>query len=182
MARWPRAPWRKGASLLGGVLLVAALGGVVRPRQGDLAHTIGVLTARRGTVVHSAHFAAGADVLGRYTVFVTAAAAPPVAGDIRVELRGPAPVAYTVASRYPPQVALANGLRPWYRFEGSTLKGVSPGDDVIVVVRIDAPVAAGEYELDFSDARSGRTYLAMPVTFAAPACLPPENAAAPCCE
>ncbi len=157
-------------SLFGGVLLFFVLGMVVRPLQTDLAHTIGVLNAKGGSAAHGAQYELGSGFFGRYTVLVTASVVPPVAGDIDMELVGPAPVNYQLTSRFPPRVPILNGRRPWYRLEGQTLKGVKPGDSVAVYVKVREPVTPGDYALVFTNAASKQEYLRMPISFtAAPA-------------
>jgi len=156
------------APILGAILVVGLLGGVLRPWQKDFSHTIGILTARGGVPVHPGHFEEGKEFFGRYTLFLTATAAPPVGGDIKIELVGPAPISYTVSSRYPPGVPLLNRLHPWYRFEDATLKGVTPGDDIAVVVKMEPPTALGKYELTFTNVKTKQVYLTMPVVFARP--------------
>lgn len=148
--------------------MVGLLGGVSRPWQGDFSHTIGILTAKGGMVRHAGHLEVDKEVFGRYSIFLTATAAPPVAGDIKVELVGPAPISYTVSSRYPPGVPLLNRLHRWYRFEDATLKGVTPGDDIAVLVKMEPPTALGKYELTFTNVKTKQVYLRLPVIFTRP--------------
>jgi len=154
--------------ILGAILVVGLLSGVLHPWQKDFSHTIGILTAKGGVPVHTGHLETDAELFGKYTVFLTATAAPPVAGDIKIELVGPAPISYTVSSRYPPVVPLLNQLHRWYRFEDATLKGVTPGDDIAVVVKMEPPTALGKYELTFTNVKTKQVYLTMPVVFTRP--------------
>lgn len=148
--------------------MVGLLGGVLSPWQEDSGHVIGVLTAKGGIVRHAGHFEAGSEFFGRYTLIFTGTAAPPVGGDINIELTGPAPISYTVYSRYPPGVPLLNRLHRWYRFEEATLKGVTPGDDIVVFVKINPLTVLGKYELIFTNVKTKQVYLTMPIIFARP--------------
>lgn len=154
--------------ILGGILVVGILGGFFRPWQKDFAHTIGILTAGGGVPVHAGHLEEGSELFGRYTIFLTATAAPPVGGDIKVELVGPAPINYTLYSRLPPGVPLLNQLHPWYRFEDATLKGVIPGDDICVLVKTEPPTVLGKYELTFTNVKTKQVYLTLPIVFTRP--------------
>ena len=153
-----------GVSFWGGVLIVLLLTGLGNV-QNDNAHTIGILTAKGGTAIHEAHLESGQSFLGHYTVFLTASVVPPVAGDIRIDLKGPAPVAYSITSRYPPLIPLTNGFRSWYSFQDGMLKGVQPGDALALTVRMPPPPKLGRYDLILGDAKSQRVYLTMPITF-----------------
>ncbi len=133
--------------------------------QNDNAHTIGILTAKGGTAVHEAHLQSGQSFLGYYNVFLTASVVPPVAGDIRIDLRGPAQADYSITSRYPPLVPLTNRSHPWYSFDHGMLKGVRPGDSLALTVRMRPPPKLGRYELVLSDAKTQRPYLTMPIQF-----------------
>src|SRR5512146_2959106 len=106
--------WSLGLAFWGGVLIVVVLT-AFRSLQTDNAHTIGILTVKGGKAVHEAHLQSGTSFLGYYTVFLTASVVPPVAGDIKIDLRGPASADYEISSRYPPLVPLVNQFRPWYR-------------------------------------------------------------------
>jgi hypothetical protein len=157
-------PWKLALAFWGGVLFVVLLT-AFRTQQNDNAHTIGILTAKGGTAIHEAHLQSGTSFLGHYTVFLTANVVPPVRGDIKIDLRGPAPVEYELISRYPPMVPLVNRSHPWYRLENATLKGVSPGDALALTVRMKPPPKVGNYEIVLSDAKTQKAYLTMPITF-----------------
>ncbi|MBI5033710.1 MAG: hypothetical protein HZB51_24595 [Chloroflexi bacterium] len=133
--------------------------------QNDNAHTIGILTAKGGTAIHEAHLQSGQSFLGYYTIFLTASVVPPVAGNIRIDLKGPAPVDYSITSRYPPLISLTNRFHPWYSFQDGMLKGILPGDALALTVRMLPPPKLGRYDLILSDAKSQRVYLTMPITF-----------------
>ncbi len=160
---------KQGYSLLGGVLLVVLLGAFLRPRQADNAHTIGILTAKGGKAIHEGQLYLGDDLLGQFTIILTAQVLPPVAGDLKVGLNGPEELAYTVTSRNPPAIPITNQAHAWYRFDGQTVLGVRPGDDLILYLKVQAPSRAGEYEVVLSDPRNpARVYLHMPVIFSGP--------------
>ena len=154
-----------GASFFGGILAVFLLGGLVRPMQNDNAHLIGILTAKGGVATHAGHIPMGSALFGSYTIMLTAKVTPPVKGDIKVELTGPAPLSYQVASRYPPTVPLLNRFHPWYRFENNIVKGVVPGDDFVLVVKTGDPTVPGQYNLTLTNVKTNQVYLTMPINF-----------------
>lgn len=156
------------APILGGILVVGILGGFFHPWQGDFIHTMGTLTVGGGVPFHPGHFEQGKEVFGRYGLVFTGTAAPPVGGDIKIELVGPAPISYTITSRLPPGVPMLNHLHPWYRFEDATLKGVTPGDDIVIAMKIKPPTALGKYELTFTNVKTKQVYLALPIIFTLP--------------
>jgi hypothetical protein len=172
--------WRKifrpEASLFVGVFFVGLLG-FVRPFQKDLAHVVAIPTMGGGRVMHAAHFELGGEMFGRDTIFLTATITPPIRGDIRVRLEGPEPLEYSLSSRNPPGLPLYNGTHPWYRFEGDTIKGVRPGDDLVVVVTVKPPASPGEYELILADTKTQQVYLTVPVLFDRPGETSHEEAA-----
>ncbi len=160
---------KEGYSLLGGVLFIVLLSAFLRPRQIDNAHTIGILTAKGGKAIHEGQLYLGDDLLGNFTVILTAQVVPPVKGDIVVRLTGPENLVYTVTSRNPPALPITNRAHAWYRFNGQTLSGVRPGDDLILYLKIKAPTQPGSYEVTLSDLHDpARIYLHMPVTFSSP--------------
>lgn len=164
--KWQKI-FRPEASLFLGVLFVGLLG-FIRPYQEDLAHIVGIPTMGGGRVLHGAHFELGKEFLGKDTIFLTASVTPPISGDIKVNLIGPEELDYELSSRNPPGVPLVNGNHPWYRFEGDMIKGVQPGDDLVVVVAITPPKSPGEYEMILSNAMTGQVYLDVPVSFTLP--------------
>lgn len=157
------------ASLLAGALVVVLLTFVVRPLQKDSAHVRGVLTNQGGSVPKGAQFELGNAALGWYTVNLTAPAVPPVRGDISVEMEGPTPLTYAVTSRFPPGLPILNRTHPWYQWADGMIKGLIPGDSISLNLRVQSPDAAGEYRVMLKNAKTGQTYLTMPLTFNAPA-------------
>ena len=151
--------------VLAGVLYVYFLGGFVRPKFNDSAHAVGMLNAKGGVVMHPVEFALDGSLFGKFTLLLTARVLPPVSGDMVVNLTGPEDLQYKVSSRYPPGVPLMNRLDPWYTFENSTFKDVTTGSDLVIVVLIEPPTAAGEYMLFIKDVATGQIYYNMPVAF-----------------
>jgi hypothetical protein len=171
---WLGAPW-----VLLGILTVGLLGGVVRPLLTDVAHTRGVLTAKGGTVAgHGAAFKEGAGIMGDYTLLLSASVAPPVAGDIKMELVGPAALAYEIGGRFPNLPVSYNLKHPWYSLDGDTLRGVVSGDSLTLYVKIAAPQVLGEYGFVMKNAKTGQVYLTMPIVFS-PRQIPGAVSAAP---
>lgn len=157
------------APIVGAFLVVFLLGLVFYPWiTGDFCHTMGMLTAGGGVPFHPGHFEQGSELFGSHTLFFTGDAAPPVGGDIKIELVGPAPISYVVTSRLPPGVPTLNHLHSWYRFEDDTLKGVTPGDRIVICLKVKPPTALGKYELTFIDVETKQVYLALPVVFTLP--------------
>lgn len=151
--------------VLAGVLYVYFLGGFVSPKLNDSAHAVGMLNAKGGVALHPVEYALDGALFGQFTLLLTAKVLPPVSGDLMVELSGPEELDYVVSSRYPPGVPLFNRLDRWYTFENSIFKGVTTGSDLVIVLRIKPPQAAGEYVLTIKDTVTGQLYYNMPVTF-----------------
>ena len=151
--------------VLAGVLYVYFLGGFVSPKLNDNAHAIGMLNAKGGVAMHPVEYALDDALFGQFSLLLTAKVLPPVSGDLVVKLTGPEELDYEVSSRYPPGVPLFNRLDRWYTFENSTFKGVTTGSDLVIVLRIKPPKAAGDYALTITDNSTGRVYYNMPVTF-----------------
>ena len=151
--------------VLAGVLYVYFLGAFVRPKFNDTAHAVGMLNAQGGVVMHPVEFSLDGSLFGKFTLLLTAKVLPPVSGDLVVNLTGPEELNYKVSSRYPPGVPIMNRLDRWYTFENSIFKGVTTGSDLVIVLLIKPPEAAGEYALSITDDSTGQVYYNMPVTF-----------------
>jgi len=151
--------------VLAGFTFAYFLGGLLRPNQKDSAHAIGILTMKGGLSMHPVQFTMGDSLFGQFTLLLTAKVAPPVSGDLDVALSGPEQLQYTVSSRYPPGVPLINRLDRWYTFGNGTFKGMTPGSNLVVVIKIKAPQKPGEYSLTISDENSQQLYYQMPVIF-----------------
>ncbi|MBC8508129.1 MAG: hypothetical protein H8D34_24960 [Chloroflexi bacterium] len=151
--------------VLAGITYVYFLGGLLRPNQNDSAHAIGIMTMKGGVSFHPAQYTLGDSLFGQFTLLLTAKVAPPVSGDLVVELSGPEQLQYTVSSRYPPGVPIINRLDRWYSFENETFKGVTSGSDLVVVIKIKPPQKPGEYTLTVTNPKSQQVYFQMPVIF-----------------
>ncbi len=151
--------------VLAGVLYVYFLGGFVRPKFNDSAHAVGMLNAEGGVAMHPTEFSLDGSLFGQFTLLLTARVLPPVSGDLVVDLTGPEELDYKTSSRYPPGVPITNRLDRWYTFENSTFKGVTTGSDLVIVLLIKPPQAAGEYTLSITDDSTGQLYYNMPVRF-----------------
>ena len=157
---------KEGVSLLGGILFVVLLTSVIRPRQLDNAHMIGILTPKGGRAIHAGTLYLGQDLGGAYSLTLTASVLPPVSGDILIEFTGSEPLRYTVSSRNPPVLPVTNRLHPWYQFEEQTLRGVQPFDDLVIHIRTEAPSQPAEYEIILRDPNTPQQiYLKIPVSF-----------------
>ena len=157
--------------VLAGVLYVYFLGGFVSPKLNDSAHAVGMLNAKGGVAMHPVEYALDGALFGQFSLLLTAKVLPPVSGDLVVALTGPEDLDYVVSSRYPPGVPLFNRLDRWYTFEDSIFKGVTTGNDLVIVLRIKPPKTAGEYTLTITDKSTGQLYYNMPVTFLDPGAL-----------
>ncbi len=151
--------------VLAGVLYVLFLGAFVRPNLNDSGHAIGTLSASGGSFRHQVEYDLNETVFGQFTLLLTAKVLPPVSGDMAVHLAGPEKLDYVVSSRYPPGVPLFNRSDRWYTFEDSTFKGVTPGSDLVIALRIKPPKEIGSYTLVISDVSTGKLYFTMPVIF-----------------
>ncbi len=153
-------------AILAGVMYAYFLGGFVSPKQNDQAHAVGILNAQGGVVFHPVEYELEKELFGHYTLIVTAKAVPPVAGDLAIKLFGPEDLDYRVSSRYPPAVPITNRQDPWYTFEDQTFKNVTSGSDLVIVVKITPPQAAGDYTMEVINIESGQVYLSLPIFFA----------------
>jgi hypothetical protein len=163
-----RVGWKRALSITGGVGLIALITMGLRPIQKDSAHVVGFFNSVGGRVLHPAEFAIDKEFAGDYTITITGQAAEPVRGDLRVQMVGAQPVDYLVSTRNPPAVPLINKGHAWYRFEKDTFYDVQPGDNLIVYIKVHAPVPMGEYSVVFYDPPTGRIFLNVPVTFTDP--------------
>jgi hypothetical protein len=161
--------------VLAGGLYVLVLGGFVNPNLNDSGHAIGMLSASGGSARHPVEYDLNEAILGRFTLMLTAKVLPPVSGDLAVHLIGPEKLDYVVSTRYPPGVPLFNRRDGWYTFEDSTFKGVTPGSDLVIVLRIKPPKDIGRYTLVISDDLTGKLYFTMPVIFSKDGVLPAEG-------
>jgi hypothetical protein len=164
------------AFVLSGALFVYFLGGIVGPSFNDSAHAIGMLNANGGIARHPVEYDLDGALFGQFTLMLTAKVLPPVSGDLVVHLlSGPEKLDYVVSSRYPPGVPLFNRLDRWYTFENSIFKGVTTGSDLVIVLRIKPPKAAGRYMLTVTENSTGHLYYTMPVNFSKDGVLPEEE-------
>ena len=152
-------------AILAGVMYVYFLGGFVRPKQSDLTHAIGRLTADGGMVFHPAEYEIGKELFGRFTLVVTASVLPPVSGDLAIEFNGPEKLKTNISTRYPPGLPITNRSDPWYTFEDGIFKNVTSGSDLVLVIQISPPQQPGAYEMQIVNAASGQVYLNLPVIF-----------------
>jgi hypothetical protein len=157
-----------GKSALLGVAIFGFLSGILQPIQNDTVHSVGILTTQGGKTMQPAQFVFGEGLFGRFTFLLTATVAPPVRGDILLEITGPEKLEYSVSSRYPPVVSIFNRLHTWFTFDRNMYKGVQPGDSLLLVLRIKPPNAPGKYTISLKDAHTGKVYLSQPAIFALP--------------
>ena len=153
--------------VMAGFTFAYFLGGLVNPNLNDNGHAIGILTMDGGVAFHPVQYELHDSLFGQFTLLLTAKVAPPISGDLVVELSGPEDLQYKVSSRYPPGVPLFNRFDRWYTFEASTFKGVTSGSDLVIVIKIIPPQMPGEYTLSIHDQGSQQIYYQTPVTFTA---------------
>lgn len=162
------AGWKRLLSLALGLGLIALITMALRPIQNDSAHMVGFFTSTGGKVLHDAEFAIEKQFAGEYTLTITGQIAAPIQGDVKVKLLGDQPVDYRISTRNPPVIPLINKGHAWYRFEKDTFYGIQPGDNLIVYVKVRAPVPVGQYSVVFYEPTSGKIYLNAPVRFMDP--------------
>jgi hypothetical protein len=174
--------WKTVISLVAGVGLIAFLTMALRPFQKDSGHVVGFFDTQGGRVLHPAEFMLGESFYGVYTLTITGRIGESIQGDVQVDVSGASPVNYRVTSRNPPAVPLYNQGRSWYRFKKDTFYNVSPGDNLIVFVKVHTPVEAGEYQVTFKNRATGQSYLTVPVAFTNPAQIAPVAPAGEDCH
>lgn len=152
-------------AIIVGIGYVYFMSAMVAPRQNDLAHGIGLINLDGGKVFHSVEYRLGDELLDQFTFFLTATVIPPLSGDFEVVVVGPEELNYEITSRYPPAVAIANRLLPWYKFENGIFKGVTPNSDLVISFKIDPPEMPGSYSIFIQDVHSGQIYLEVPLHF-----------------
>lgn len=162
--RW----WKVGASLMGGLALAAFLTLVLRPLQQDSAHVVGFINAEGGSVMHPAELTLYRAFAGKYTLLITGKVYDPVRGDLQVSMQGEHPLNYSVSSRNPPIIPLFNQGHSWYQFAKETFYHIAPGDNLIVYVKVRIPIEPGQYQVTFTERKTGQTVLTVPVTFTDP--------------
>ncbi|MFC1936492.1 hypothetical protein ACFLYP_02365 [Chloroflexota bacterium] len=150
--------------MIAGILYVVFMTSFVRPRQNDLAHAVGLLTIDGGQFFHPVEYAIDQDILGDFTLFLTASVIPPVSGDMQVTLVGPEELDYFVSSRYPPGVPITNRADRWYSIgQHGNFYNVTSGSDLVIVIKFKPPSSPGKYALNISDKHTGQVYFSMPV-------------------
>lgn len=163
---------RKSASeltVLAGIFFAAILSVFVNPNQNDLAHAIGMVSSDGGMYFHPVEYPLDGALFDKFTLFLTASVIPPVSGDFEVTLSGPEELDYLVSSRYPPGVPITNRADPWYEITADgTLLDVTPGSDLVVIMKISPPSEPGIYTLTLFDKNTHQEYFSMPVYFLAP--------------
>ncbi len=165
-----------------GIFVAMALlaGWAGHARFGDSSHALGLLNVKGGKARHPFQLTAGKS---RYTLIATATVLPPVAGDIRVELRGAPLMGYAIYDSAPivplpfrPRPVLADNIlrdtRPrdrltlWVVMRPATQTERDwPAPPTPLAQRSQHPDEA--LALVFSDSDSNRTLLRIPVVFAA---------------
>ena len=151
-------------------------------RYADSSHAMGLLTMKGGKARHGFQIRSGENL---YALIATASVLPPVRGDVRVSLEGEPAMNYAIYNTEP---IIDLGLHRKPRLENGILYGVQPRDRLAFWVMMQPQVqtegqhAAGwlhtptaltgdsssadhPLALRFTDLRTGRELLRIPVVF-----------------